>query len=209
MECLRLVAAIQMQLDLKMSQLGKSMESDCPGALAAAAQQWYCIKTQPRRECVAVNALTQYNQISVYLPQIRVQRVFNRKPRWCLQPLFPGYLFARFDLTQDHRLVRYADGVSQIVHFGDRVPVLAPSIIADLQRELSQALPPRALPVLKVGEELTLGTGPLQGFTGKVVRLDKAQARVTMLLEMLGQQCWVEVAWSDLRGAAGNGYTFQ
>ena len=99
--------------------------------------------------------------------------------------------------------------MSQIVHFGDRVPVLAPSIIADLQRELSQALPPRALPVLKVGEELTLGTGPLQGFTGKVVRLDKAQARVTMLLEMLGQQCWVEVAWSDLRGAAGNGYTFQ
>jgi transcriptional antiterminator RfaH len=47
--------------------------------------------------------------------------------------MFPGYLFARFELAELHRKVRYAHGVSGIVRFADRYPTIQEEALAQLQ----------------------------------------------------------------------------
>jgi hypothetical protein len=47
--------------------------------------------------------------------------------------MFPGYLFASFDLAEMHRQVRYAHGAIGIVHFGGRYPTVDEEALVQLR----------------------------------------------------------------------------
>jgi hypothetical protein len=49
--------------------------------------------------------------------------------------MFPGYLLARFDLTEMHRSVLYVHGVSGIVRFGNRYPTIEEATLAQLRAQ--------------------------------------------------------------------------
>ncbi|NIM96542.1 MAG: transcription/translation regulatory transformer protein RfaH, partial [candidate division Zixibacteria bacterium] len=58
----------------------------------------------------------------------------NRGSKKILEPLFPGYVFARFDVPNHYPIVRYARGVRKIL--GNRegpVPV-GPEIIDEIRK---------------------------------------------------------------------------
>src|SRR6202008_1357728 len=79
---------------------------------------WYCLRSQPKHEHIAAAHLRMLEHVTVFCPRIRFKRKTRQGPAWVTEAMFPGYLFALFELAEMHRQVRYAHGVSGIVQFG-------------------------------------------------------------------------------------------
>ena len=80
---------------------------------------WYCLRAQPKREHIAAAHVRMLEGVTVFCPRIRFKRPTRQGPAWVTEAMFPGYLFASFDLRERHRQVRYAHCVVGIVQFGN------------------------------------------------------------------------------------------
>ena len=174
---------------------GSSMGSD--GIVSGPA--WYCLRTQTKREHLAAASLRQLEDVEVVCPRLRYKKVTRRGKIWWVEPLFPGYLLARFDLAECERAVSYAKGVTRILKFGGRVPSVPAAFVEELRKELKNqeeeegqeliTLQPIATP----GDEVELADGPLRGMTGTVIEVRPAEERVRIFVEFLGQDQPVDV----------------
>jgi transcriptional antiterminator RfaH len=153
---------------------------------------WFCVRSQPKHEHIAAARLREAG-LEVFLPRIRFRKNTVRGPVWVTEALFPNYLFARFDLCASLRLVRHAAGVSQVVHFGDRVPAVPDEVMAELRARLgSEEL--HTIPATFAPEDrVQISGGVLHGLSAVVTQVMPAKERVKVLLNFLGQQTAVEV----------------
>ena len=94
---------------------------------------WYCLRSQPKHEHIAAAHLRLLEGVQVFCPRIRFKRATRQGLVSVMEAMFPGYLFARFELAQMHRRVQYAHGVSGIVQFADRYPTIEEAAIAQLR----------------------------------------------------------------------------
>lgn len=157
----------------------------CPGEAA----QWFCLRSQPRHEHIALAHVRNLTGVEVFLPRIRFQRTTRQGKAWVTEALFPGYLFARFDWQASLRAVHHARGVSQVVHFGDRWPTLEAGLIEELRRTVGNTEEPRVVPIhLAPGDEVTISSGAFHGLSAVVTQVLPARQRVAVLLDFLGRQ---------------------
>ncbi len=157
---------------------------------------WYCLRTQIKRESLAAAALRELGDIEVVCPRLRYRKVTRRGKIWWVEPLFPGYLLARFVLSDLERAVNYAKGVSRILKFGEHIPTVPGRFVEDLRRELAQEDEKELItlePVAEPGDEVELAEGPLQGLSGTVIEVRPAEERVRIFVEFLGQEQPVDV----------------
>ena len=61
---------------------------------------WYVLRTQLKRERLAAANLRQLEGVETFLPRLRYQKTTRRGRIWWVEPLFPGYLLAKFSLEQ-------------------------------------------------------------------------------------------------------------
>src|SRR5438270_1016535 len=94
---------------------------------------WFCLKTQPKREHLAATALGRQFQVECFSPRLRFRKMTQRGPIWFVEAMFPGYLFAKFVYSEQHRAVESSQGVRGIVRFGDRLATLPEAMIVALQ----------------------------------------------------------------------------
>ena len=85
---------------------------------------WFCLKTAPKHEHLAMAGLRQVERIQAFGPRIRFRKLTRRGPVWFVEALFPGYVFARFCFRDLHRQVSYIPGVTSFVRFGKTVAVV-------------------------------------------------------------------------------------
>jgi len=150
-----------------------------------AQKRWYCIRCKPKRQHVAASYLRALG-IEVFNPQLRLRRATRKGPLLSTSPVFPNYLFARFDLLAFFRAVRYAFGVSDIVRFGDRWVEIDGSEIAALQDVWGDAEALQLPQPVEVGSPVVLAGGLFHGIEATVVALLPGRQRVRILLEFLG-----------------------
>lgn len=88
-------------------------------------KQWYVLKSLFAQEKRAEAHLLNQG-VECYLPLFTCQLVAGGKVKPVKpQPLFPGYLFARFDPEEVHTTtIKATRGVSTIVSFGNRIAVM-------------------------------------------------------------------------------------
>ena len=163
----------------------------------ATGKAWYCLRTQTKREHIAAASLRQHEGLEVLCPRLRYKKVTRRGKIWWVEPLFPGYVLARFDLEQQERLVAHCNGVTHILKFGANYPAVPESFIENLVEELAKSgeedeIIPVA-PAVAEGDEVEIAHGPLQGLSGEVVEVLPAQDRVRIFIEFLGGAQPVEV----------------
>jgi len=161
---------------------------------------WYCVRSKPKHEHIAAANLRRLGGIAVFNPRLRVRKATRRGPVWFTEPLFPGYLFARFDLPDllDH--VRYAFGVADLVRFGSRRPIVPDQVISDLQASFGETEIHEMPQAFQPGDEVRIADGPFMGLAAIVRRYAPAAQRVQVLLEFLGRATAVEL---DVRSVAG------
>ena len=148
---------------------------------------WYAIRTKPHQEKVAELHLRQFCA-DVLAPLVKEHKTVRGQGKWVTEPLFPGYLFARFDLQDTYRAVKFARGVSNIVEFGSRPAEVSESIIHAIRERLVEGLVTIQPASFHQGQVVRITDGPLAGLEAVFFREMKKQQRVCVLLNLLGQQ---------------------
>ncbi len=164
--------------------------------------QWYAVHTQAKGEGKAASHLQQQGY-RVYLPRWRRRRSHARRVEWVSAPLFPRYLFVRFDVdVTSWRAIRSTIGVRQIVSFGKDLPAPVPKGIVEAihAREGEDGLV-EIVPPFHNGEQVVVHEGPFSGQVGIFNCMDDAQ-RVTILLDLLGREVRLKVPAYAIEAAA-------
>lgn len=159
---------------------------------------WFCVRTQTKREHIAAEHLKELEGIEVFCPRLRYRKATRRGKVWWIEPLFPGYLLAKFNLAEMERAVTFCQGVRGLVRFGTEIPSVPESFVETLRQDVRKRSldDPETLsvsPVLQIGEEVEVAHGPLQGMRGTIVSVAPAAERVKILLDFLGQPQAVDV----------------
>lgn len=153
---------------------------------------WHAVSTKPRQEDL-VELNLQRLGVETFCPQLKQNKVIRRKRQTVIGPLFPGYLFARFNLDTHYRAVNYARGVRRLVAFGPTPVVVDDEIIEAIRSRLSDGCVTVPLCSFTPGQTVRIQEGPFEGFEAVFEREMSDQQRVVLLLRALSYQARVVV----------------
>ena len=161
--------------------------------LGVAKPAWYCARTQPKHEHIAAANLAKQLGLEIFHPRLKLERATRRGAVRVIEPLFPCYIFVRCALEERLNDIRYINGISSLVHFGAKIPVVPDHVIEELRQCFDSEEPMAVQDPLRVGAEVTVAEGSLLGSQGIVVRVLPAKQRVQILLDFLGRTTLAEV----------------
>src|SRR5438477_768954 len=159
---------------------------------------WFCLKAQPKREHLAAEGLRKQFSIVCFAPRLRSRKLTTRGAVWFVEAMFPGYFFAQFDYITERRRVEHAPGVRGLLQFGDRLATIDSTTIDGLRQKMEADELVTLDPEIRVGQEVQIAHGPLQGLEVLVTQLLPASERVRVLLEFLGRSLQMEVSKETL-----------
>ena len=162
---------------------------------------WFCLKTQPKREHLAATMLRRQFGVECFSPRLRFRRMTKRGPVWFVEAMFPGYLFAKFVYSTQHRAVESSHGIRGIVRFGDRLASLPENIVAALQSRVGAEEVVTVDWSVKVGQTVEIIEGPFQGLEVLVTHLLPAKERIRVLFEFLGRPLEIEISTTKVLAA--------
>ena len=162
---------------------------------------WFCLKAQPKREHLAAIALRRQFGIECFSPRLRFRKMTNRGPVWFVEAMFPGYLFAKFVYSKQHRAVEASHGIRGIVHFGDHLATLPENIVVGLQSRVGAEEVVTIDSSIKIGQAVQIIEGPFRGLEVVVTCLLPAKERVRVLFDFLGRSIEMEVSTTKVLAA--------
>ncbi|MGB9181615.1 MAG: transcription termination/antitermination NusG family protein [Pyrinomonadaceae bacterium] len=150
---------------------------------ASDVHRWYAIRTHPKQEDRANSNLLAW-QVETFYPKLkeRLSNPYTGKPTYVSKPLFPRYIFARFDVSKLLNKVWYTRGVHSVVNFGDGPIPISDEIINLVQSQIGEDGFVRIGEELNPGDQVIVKDGPLKDFTGVFERQTKAKDRIMILL---------------------------
>jgi transcription antitermination factor NusG len=130
---------------------------------------WYALQVRPRFEKLVASTLLNKG-IEGFLPLYRKRSRWSDRIKEVELPLFPGYLFCRFDIN--HRLpILITPGVMHVVGIGKTPHPVENGEIEALQAVVISGLQAEPRSFLNVGEKVRIEIGPLAGIEGILLAL--------------------------------------
>jgi transcriptional antiterminator RfaH len=154
---------------------------------------WYCARTKPKHEHIAAANIRKLLALQVFHPTLLMERSTRRGLVRSTEPLFPCYIFIRCVIQDRLDSLRYINGVSNIVHFADRIPSVSDSVISELRSWFEGDKPMLVEEKLLPGSAVVVKEGAFEGMQASVLKVMPAGQRVQVLLDILGRQTTVEV----------------
>ncbi len=160
---------------------------------------WYCVHTKPQRELQTATYIQEMLGLETYFPRLKQQKTIRRVRRIVVSPLFPRYLFCRFDPGFRYRAVRYSPDVIGVVSFGERPAVVDDAIIDELRDWAGEALDVITIQAgLRVGDRVEITDGPLRGLQAVILHERSDRDRVAVLLSLLECGAQMTISRSQL-----------
>ncbi len=159
------------------------------------APSWYVLRTRSRHEKVVRDQLVE-REVQTFLP------LYERWSRWkdrrkkIAFPLFSGYCFARFPLTERLRVLNCVGVVELVGVSGFPEPVPDQEIEA-LERLTATTLQYDPHPFLEEGMEVEVIRGPLAGVRGRLLRKDRV-TRLVLAVTLIRQAAVIEIHPADV-----------
>jgi transcriptional antiterminator RfaH len=161
---------------------------------------WYAVFTKPRSEDHVARLLSLAG-IESLSPRIAHKRFVGVRACEVIEPLFPCYMFAYFEVESMFRTVKYTRGVRYVV--GRDLPVPVPrGIIEGIRARMEDGVVRIERESLTVGERVVINAGPLKGLEGIFSRYTKGSERALLLLRAINSRLEVE-SWQVSRACAG------
>lgn len=159
---------------------------------------WYAVETLPRAEARSQQHLERQN-FQCFCPRFRTTRRHARRVEQVLAPLFPGYLFVRFDRRRDQwRAINGTIGVKRLVGSPNGAPQpMPPAAMEALFARCDQQEVKQILGTMRPGQTVRVISGPFADQLAQIQSLDE-KGRVRILLEILGGSSPVDVQYSDV-----------
>jgi transcription antitermination factor NusG len=140
--------------------------------LIANSHPWYAIRVQSKFERPVSRALCGKGY-EEWLPLYRSRRQRCDRVKELDLPLFPGYLFCRFDVRDRLLPILTTPGVIKIVGAGKTPIPVSFEEIATIRAVIRSGLPAQPWPCLTAGSRVRVEHGPLAGVEGIVLSLEK------------------------------------
>jgi transcription antitermination factor NusG len=156
---------------------------------------WYALRTRSRHE-KHVREQLETRGIEPFLPLVERWRQWKDRRKRVAFPLFPGYCFARFPLSQ-RVAVLATQGVVQILGNRDGPVPVPDAEIEAVRRLVESTLPYDPHPYLTEGMQVEVIRGPLAGLRGLLLRKG-ARARLVIGVRLIQQGASVELDALDV-----------
>jgi transcriptional antiterminator RfaH len=155
---------------------------------------WYAIQTRPQEEGRAEMNLMAWG-VATLAPKIKESRhnQFTGKPTHFTKPLFPRYIFARFDAETLQHKVSYTRGVQSVVSFNNRPLEVDDEAIALIRSRMDEDGFVRLENEPKPGDEVMINNGSLKGLNGIFDKRIKGTDRVRIFLQTVSYQAHVTI----------------
>jgi transcriptional antiterminator RfaH len=157
---------------------------------ADSVPQWYVLHTHLKQESRANNNLKLWGIETLY-PKLRSRRVneFTGRSTYITNPLFPRYLFAKFNPSTQLSDISFTRGIHQVVSFGDQPTPVDEDIIGIIRARMDKDGFVKIGGELKEGDKIVIKAGPLRDFQGIFERELKDNERISVLLDTINYQC--------------------
>jgi transcription antitermination factor NusG len=157
---------------------------------SATEYPWFALQVRTRHESGITNYLRGQGYES-FLPLYKCRKRWSDRVKEVQTPLFPGYLFCRFD-PQDRLPVMKIPGVMQIVG-ANRLPIPVDEVeISAIQTLVASGIPNQPWPFLQVGERVRIESGSLCGLEGILMDF-KGTHRLVLSITLLQRSVSVEI----------------
>ena len=150
---------------------------------------WYAINTKPGQEDRADSNLKAW-QVETFNPRFRERRhnQYSGKVTHLIKPLFPQYIFARFNAYRMFNKVSYTRGVHAVVSFGGWPTPVDDEVIEMLRSRTAEDGLVRMEESLKPGDKVMVKGGAFKDLTGVFERGVSDIDRVSILLSCVSYQ---------------------
>lgn len=166
--------------------------------------QWYVVHTHPKQEDRANSNLRVWGVETLH-PKLKTRRVneFSGAVTYLTKPMFPRYIFARFDARKQLAKISFTRGVHHVVSFGGQPTWVEDEIIQIISARIDQNGFVRIGDDLKQGDRVVIKAGPLRDFEGVFERELNDSERISVLLTTISYQGRVVVNRDLLERASG------
>jgi len=162
---------------------------------------WYVIQTKPKKEEEAKSYLSTKG-VEIFNPLIESFVLRNGRMNKEFKPLFPNYIFGRFDLNQDYPLVRWARGVKRVLGFGGYPVPVAEEVVGLIKKRTDTNGIMRENYHFEPNDLVRIKGGPLKDLLGIFDRWVSDSDRVRVLLNLVGYQPAVELHYAMIEKVA-------
>jgi transcription antitermination factor NusG len=176
-----------------------AVEAKC-GIAGVNAAPWFAVTVRPQHEQSAERGLASKG-LETYVPLYLAVRQWSDRTKTLQLPLFPGYVFCRFDRTQHTTVVR-TPGVRMIVSFGGEPAPVPDRELEAVRRMLASGSQVEPWPFLEAGQRIRIASGPLSGVEGTLVETPES-CRLVVNIEMFQRSCAVRVDRDNVVALAG------
>jgi len=167
-------------------------------------KQWYVVNTYSGHENkvkekldMRINSMDMQQYIfRVVVPEQKEIEVKDGVKKEKVKKLFPGYILVEMDMTDEAwYIVRNTPGVTGFIGSSGKGAKPVPL----MPHEVDKVLNRMGLSRLEIGNELNVDDkikiieGPFKGMFGKVQELDLENQKLTVLIDLFGQETPVDV----------------
>ena len=164
-------------------------------------KHWYVIQTKTKRE-EEVNFYLSAKGLEMFFPLMETFILKHGGTNRELKPLFPSYIFGRFELEENYPLVKWARGVKRILGFGGYPTPVADDVVMLIQNRTDENAVVRRICNFQPNDVIRVASGPLRDLLGVFERWVSDGERVRILLNLIGYQPAVELHHSMLEKVA-------
>lgn len=171
-----------------------------PNVSSGSSALWYAIHTHPKEEDRATSNLRAWN-VETFNPKIRERRLnqFTGAASYEKKPLFPRYIFARFDANVLLAKICFTRGVRKVVGFGNGPVPIEDEIIEYIMEQTGEDGFVQLGEELKRGDRVTVKNGLLGELSGIFEREIKGTDRVRILLNAINYQASIVIPKEHVR----------
>lgn len=172
--------------------LTPQITTSSPNLLSAASTEfpWYAVRTLSNHERTTSAILAGKGYLQ-YLPVYRLKKRWSDRIVQTELPLFPGYVFCRFDWKRRVPILS-TPGVFAIVGFGTEAAPIPEEEIEAIKRVLQSGLSAGPCPFLRAGQRIRIKRGPLENIEGILLKR-KSEWRMVVSVPMLQRSVSVEI----------------
>ncbi|WGY46360.1 MULTISPECIES: transcription/translation regulatory transformer protein RfaH [unclassified Vibrio] len=150
-------------------------------------KRWYLLYCK-RGEQVRAKAHLENQGVECFYPEIEVEKILRGKRQKVREPLFPSYMFVRFDFQQGPTFttVRSTRGVADFIRFGSEPKEIQGDLVYELKQFgcALQAMSQSEGPVK--GQEIEVKGGQFKGLKA-IYQEPDGESRSIMLVKMISQ----------------------
>jgi transcription antitermination factor NusG len=172
------------------TEVANQSEARSDAGLRAIAYPWFALQVKGRRE-LAVAEYLRGQGYEWFLPLYKCKKQWSDRIKEVESPLFPGYLFCRFD-PQWRLPILTIPGVIQVVGNNRQPAPVDEQEITSIRTLIASGAQNQPWPFLEVGDKVRIESGPLSGLEGLLVEF-RGSHRLVLSVTLLQRSVAVEL----------------